>query len=301
MAEYVYNPGSAGGSGYGIVANPPTSGQPWTFNPAPLSALGLVEFGGIRIHDGTFVLTGLGGLIDTPDIRQTLTDRSEDHGQYLSGSFYAARQITVEGFVMTEFLEQMWPALDQLRGAFALGERQTLKRLDVLQPGWAEKRFCRVRSGGALTIASPGGGSEARKPYRDFQGVLVAPDPRLYGITLLDPDPHPLVGGSGNTFPMANAGNFPAPLTWRVVGPATNPKLIDDSRGRSIEYTGVVGSGANLVIDTLNRTATLSGGNVYKNVSRFDDLSIPPGGSVLRALTEGAGGTWRAEHRDTWI
>lgn len=297
MTAYVYDPGSDGSGGW------PQPGQP--VPDQALSGLGLVEYAGVRVHDGTYVLSGLGGLTDTPEVRQTLTDRAEEHGQFLSGSYYSSRTITLTGYVLTQELDQLWPALDQLRGAFRLPPaRAALQQLQVLQPGWTERRFVMVRPGGPLVIAERSG-SESRQPYRDWQMVLVAPDPRIYSSTLLDGpgQTQPLVSGSGSTRTLANNGNYDAPIHWVVQGPAESPKLIHDATGRSIEYVGPVPTGSTLIVSSLDRTATLNGGNVYKNLSRFDDLSIPPGGATFRALTAAtnAGGTWRVQHRHVWV
>lgn len=313
MAALDYVPGSDGSGGY----LRPAGASPLAVHVNPLGAIGLVELAGVRVHGApamtgnppdervpTYTLTGLGGLDSTPQARVTITDQAEAHGAFLSGSFYSARTITVEGFILTDDVEQLWLASDKLRGAFALPDRGQLRRVDVLQPGWAERRFVMARpTDSGLTLASPGGGSESRKPYRDWQGVLVAPDPRIYSSTLLDAQPRSLGTGAGTSAGMANDGNFPAPIVWVVQGPAESPKLIDDARGRSIEYSGPVPTGSTLIVSQLARAATLNGGNVYRNLTRFDDLSIPPGGLTLRSLTgvTNTGGTWRAEHRHTWV
>lgn len=298
MTAFVYNIGSDGSGGWpqpggGAIAH-------------PLSALGLVEFGGIRVHDGTFVLTAAGGLTDTPDVRTDVTDRARAHGAFLSGSFYGPRVLTVEGYVMTDHLDQMWPAIDLLRKACSLPAGEALLRVEALMPGWSGRRFTLARPVSPVAIANQSG-SDTRKPYRDWQVALLAPDPRLYGLVVLDPIGldfgATLTAAGSSTKRQENDGTYPAPGVWIVDGPAEKPELIDDGRGLAIRYGGPVATGSTLRVDTLERTATLDGANAYRNLTRFDDLSVPPGGADYRGVSQATntGGTWRYEHRHTWI
>lgn len=270
----------------------------------PLGANGLVEVGGIRIHDASYVLEGLGGLTDTPDVRTTLTDIGEAHGSFLSGSYYTARTVTVEGYTLADDVADLWPLMDRLRGAFSLtGGSTTLLTLQALLPGWTERRFVRCRPSSPLVVEQRGG-SEARVPLRRWQASVVCPDPRVQGVTLRGTnDPLPGASGGSVQHTTANAGNFPSPVRWVVNGPAESPSLIDDGNGLGINYFGPVATGRTLVVDTLARTATLDGGNVYKNLTRFDAITVRPGGTALRSTTQPTnnGGLARVEHRDTWV
>lgn len=272
----------------------------WTYDPGTSTpgGLALVETSALRINDGSFVLSAIGGLSDTPDVRASLAESAEGHGGYLSSSFYRPRQITVEGYVLTDSLADLWVAIDYLKGAFNLANPRGSTRLFVKSLGWSERRFCDVRVAGPLVIAEPGRGSEQRQPYRDFQIPLVAPNPRLYGETVYDTVNHAF---SNVQYQMVNEGSMPSPGQWIVDGPATNPSLIDDANARAIRYQGTVPSGSTLIVDLLYRTATLNGGNVYANLGQFDDVSVAAGGQTLRStVTSGTGG-WRYQHRSVWI
>lgn len=277
-----------------------------TSNPG---GVGLIEYGGVRVNNGSYILTALGGLVDTPAIRTTSTPSGEGHGAYLSNPFYDAREITVEGFVLVERLDELWPACDKLKGAFNLATT-ALRTLWVNQIGWAERRFVSARPSGPLVFADPGVGAQ-RQPRREFQIPLVAPDPRIYGETLWGagtyPDPrqddHTFTGLT--TYAHPNVGTFPAPITWIVNGPVTDPALVNNDNGRYIQYRGAVGSTQQLVVSSLARTATLDGANVYYNIERFDDMSLAPGANNLRRGSAATGFTsaarWVVQYRDAWV
>lgn len=295
-----YNAGSDGSSGYGTGAS-------------PLSALGLVEFPNLlvdsvplRIHDGTFVLTGAGGLWETPDARTTDTSAPYTHGAYPSSAFYLPRAITLEGFILADTLPEVWEAVEILR-RINLHDGLGYQHVESIMPGWRERRFQFARPAGPLLIAEPGVGSQQRQPRREFLLPLVAPNPRQYGATLrgatTQVTANGLTGAQG-TVQVLNEGNFPAPFEWVVVGPWNSPRLIDSSRGREIRYEGLVDTGQTLRVESSGRTATLNGANVYRNLSRFDDLEILPGGRTYEVAAVGssaAGGTTRVEHRSVWV
>lgn len=281
----MYDPGSSGVGGW-----PQPGRDPRQVHTNPLGALGLVEYGGVRIHDGSFVLEAVGGLTDTPETRQTLTDRAQDHGGFISGSFYSPRIVTVEGYTQTEYLDQLWPAMDLLRQAFGLPGAQILREAQFLMPGWTTRRRLLVRPYGPLAVEQLGG-SDARKPFRRWQAAIVAPYPLIEGIA--EKVVEGLLGGSMTP---TNDGNYPAHLRWEVDGPATNPRLLQS--GREIHYTGSLIAGQTLVVDTLNRTALINGGNVYRNVTRFDDVTIRYGTTTY--TTTGGTSPTRLKFRDTW-
>src|SRR5689334_12625591 len=83
---------------------------------------GLVEFGGIRINDGTFKTHHLGGLIDTPPVRSGVSEFPADHGGSASTPYYSPRDILLEGWIYVPVVDDLSAAMDQLRGAFALGD-----------------------------------------------------------------------------------------------------------------------------------------------------------------------------------
>ena len=63
---------------------------------------------------------------------------------------------------------------------------------------------------------------------------------------------------------------------WTVTGPATNPQISVLTTGTTLSYTGTVTATQTLVIDMLNKTATLNGANVTARVTG-DWINFIPG------------------------
>lgn len=74
---------------------------------------------------------------------------------------------------------------------------------------------------------------------------------------------------------------------WIVTGRSVNPTLVNITTGTSLTYTGTVTASQTLKIDMRNKTATLNGTNVLKNVSG-DWVSFAPGANRVSYSTANA-------------
>lgn len=71
---------------------------------------------------------------------------------------------------------------------------------------------------------------------------------------------------------------------WTIPGPADNPRLVNHTTGLTMQYNGRVLDGQELVIDTLNQSATLDGINVLQNLTG-DWVNFAPGGNIVDYIT----------------
>lgn len=109
--------------------------------------------------------------------------------------------------------------------------------------------------------------------------------------------------GNGGVLTLANAGNAEAWPVFTVVGPLTAPSFTDPASGRTIAYSGVVGSGQTLTIDTspFTRSVKLDGVDRSSLLTSAQWFSIPPGGSVTVQCGGSGGGTFAASWQNATI
>lgn len=97
--------------------------------------------------------------------------------------------------------------------------------------------------------------------------------------------------GSGTA---TNLGTFETPVIVEVRGPCTNPSV--SVNGITMTYTGLLGSGDIIIIDTGALTATLNGVGALTFNGAFPTLL--PGDNTVVAAT---GGTTIFKWRDCWL
>ncbi|RMH71870.1 MAG: hypothetical protein D6683_14265 [Actinomyces sp.] len=241
-----------------------------------------LSFGGVDMGDGTdYDVVDIDGL-GVPGVRSSDVETLRRHGLHPGDDFVGGRVVTV--------------TLEVDGGADAATLTSRMATLAAaLRPGQDES---------ALVFQLPGvaGGGRRRllvRPRRvavpvNLQRVyglpevvaqFAATDPRIYddtqstdstslptsGTGLTWPLTWPLnwgaVGTSGSIF-ATNAGNFEAPVTIRLDGPVTNPRIENVTVGRTIELDITLNAGEYLEIDTQARTVLLGG-----TASRYSSLT----------------------------
>ena len=73
-------------------------------------------------------------------------------------------------------------------------------------------------------------------------------------------------GGGGTSIVLVESIDNVYPI-WEVTGPTTNPQIENVNAGVIFSYTGSINANQTLVVDTLNKTASLNGVNVLGNLS----------------------------------
>lgn len=262
---------------------------------------GLVEFGGVRINDGTFVAERLGGLIDSPPVRAGVSELPGDHGGYAGTPLYLPAEIAIEGFLSVPTLPDVWAAQEQLRGAFNLAD-PSLRLLVFATSGWSCRRQMLARVADKVVFNEPGSLLK-QVPERDFLIPLVAPDPLQYDADLLR---SVTLAYNGAAVLLPNAGTFPTYFTARFSGTVTDPALLDDA-DNSQQIQIIKNLTTYIDVQTspvVGRSAISStGGDHYGDIAAFTLGIIPPGGRLVRATgsSVGVGANVTITYRDAYV
>ena len=228
----------------------------------------------------TWYLTKLEGWSDGPPPRNSLVQRTGEHGSFDGPAYLDTRAITIEGVAVCQDRVSTWRARDILAsicGDPTLG----LATLVVTQTGYLARRALVRRTTDIKT---------APLSLVSFKWsiILVAPDPRRYdnnqqsvavGLPqvgsggLVFPLVFPLTFGSGTSggqMVLTNAGTMATWPSWDVLGPTTGPVITNLDTGQRLAFdpTFDVAAGQHLLINPDAKTVFMDG------VSRRDRLFI---------------------------
>ncbi len=275
----------------------------WDFN------LGGVAFGGST----NLNVVGIDGWLGLPSLRVQDAPRAAAHGWFVGQDFADGRTITFD-------LEAQEATPAATAALLAAIEGQLVASSSLI----------------TLTGELPGRGvwrTQVRPRRRaqpiEYRNVLgrqqmtfqvIAPDPRLYSNTLKAPSSGlstasgglsfsaaaPFVFGSaggGGLLDCSNAGTFEAPYVVTFTGPLVAPSIEHVGQARILSFTGTLGAGETLVVDSLARTVLLGG-----TASRYSWLTslsqwftLQPGANTLRFTAGSGSGTVSVAYRDAWM
>lgn len=261
--------------------------------------------GDLQVHGaGAIALTGF--TIGSPDPRSVVDVRPEDHGTVDGTRWYGARVFDMAGRIVGADHEAMWAALDDLKGALALGVGADVT-LRFRRTGLAFLERASVRVSGALD--APLASELGAAPMVRFAVALEAPDPRIYSDTESTGSYDPTDAGTGGlTFPLTfplefdasagagtlqveNAGTIGTPAVLTITGPVVNPIIDNETAGLSIYTRNLdLAAGETVELDTLSRTVLLGGTTPRPDlvdVSLTDWWTLLPGVNQLRLRGSG--------------
>lgn len=103
--------------------------------------------------------------------------------------------------------------------------------------------------------------------------------------------------------PLVNSGNVDAYPTIQINGPLTNPTLVNETKGQTMNFTYTLTSGQFIVVDTVNRTvvyySSLGASPVnIRDAVTGDFITLAPGSNIVK-LTLG-GFTTNGNVQFTW-
>lgn len=109
--------------------------------------------------------------------------------------------------------------------------------------------------------------------------------------------------GAGGTMSLANDGNVETWPLFTLVGPIAQPSLTDPTTGRQLLYSGTLGAGQTLLIDTspFTRSVKLDGIDRFGFMLSAQWMSVPPGGSLTLQFGGSGIGTAMATWQDAYI
>lgn len=236
---------------------------------------GYVTLSGV-VLSGEDTTTGVTHVMESfdgwgsPAARLSMAAKPRGNGAWAGDSFLEARSISASGVIIAETATAARTAMDALISASSL--RDTT--LSVNESGTTRSLTVR-RSGGVLTDwLSP------REVRWSLQ--LIAPDPRKFGTTVSGSTTLATTSG-GLTIPFTipfsidstvtsgqihlnNPGNIAGPLTLRIDGPVTGPRVTHVTSGITLTFATsvVLGAGEWLEVD-LEKRQVLANGQSSRN------------------------------------
>ncbi len=237
----------------------------------------------------------LDGWDDTPEVVSQKTERVGQHGVHLGPQTYAARTLTLNGWICSRTMALRETALKQLHRSLPVNA------LAVVRVSDPPERYVQARIDGQIKATRIGQHCFA------IQIPLIAPDPRKYG---LNPDPLEIglpqaSGGvdlptslpvtlpvrlSGGSSEATSQGDMPAPWIARFIGPVGVPGIEVPDLGRRFAVNVSLGAGETLDLDSRTQTVVLNGtasrsGLIVRGSSWFE---LPPESTTTVRFTAGS-------------
>lgn len=255
-------------------------------------------------------ITNVQGLDNAP-IRSTERDHEGTDGGFMDAVYEKGRSVILEGMAYASG-DQVESFLDSLKANYA--PSRTLVPFYFKKPGVTE-RFLRVKPLGCRYDET----TLRRIGATEIQFSMYAEDPRIYSssansVTLVQSP----VAPSGRSYSrgysygygaavtpyvanMVNNGNRPTPVVFMINGPATNPRIINDTLGLTMSFNLTVDAGSMLVIDTYYHTVKLDGANRRGSLLLPNWFLLQPGNNFIRYASDFAGGSvLNAQYYDAW-
>lgn len=277
-----------------------------------------MEFQALVLGPGTdYIITEWTGL-GTPEYR-TSDDRIPlDHGVWTGPEYLEGRSVTLRTVVRGDSEALVTQNADALLQAWYLDTRDdgygTNEPLKVKLPG-RDERWLFGRPRRVMMETSGIKGTNIPSSLEFF-----ASDPRWYSATehstsiaynsaasgrAYDRAYDYGYGGAGqsNAVQILNAGSFPTRPHVRIDGPVTNPYIINETAGKTLQLTYTLPAGEYLDVDFADRTVMLNGTASRYYVKSGDWFELAPGNNDIRfgvGSTSGAPTavmTWR----DAWL
>lgn len=186
--------------------------------------LGDFIFNTIDENGIVWVITDINGWWFPPEVIAPEVPRGFGDGSYDVRGRYGARNITVEGVILTPFPELIEQAKDQLISAFDL----------VYKGAWLKTGNNPIRASWVRVVGKVDINTINSRGRTEFRAELRAADPIKYSWNSADPEGYEtvelsaknsLVPGSGSVS-ITNIGNYPVPLYFEVSGPIEGPATI---------------------------------------------------------------------------
>ena len=256
-------------------------------------------------------VTKVAGL-DSAPFRETIRDREGQDGGFMDAEFETGRELSIEGTVYG-IVGNTEPYLDSIKENW--GPSTSLVPLYVKLPG-VSQRLLFVKPRGVRYDQD----TAQRIGCTPIQFLAYAEDPRLYDDNLqsfVAPYGGLATTGFGFNFSfnfsfgasipltgvnVINGGNRPTPALITIQGPVVNPRVINDTSGRTLAfYPLTLTVSDTVVIDLDHRTAILNGStNVRGLMISPDWFLFPKGSTFIRFGGESGSGTATVSLRNAW-
>ncbi|SRR5712691_9413302 len=272
---------------------------------------------GVILNDDTVIsrpfvdINAVHGLDNAP-YRETRRDHEGVDGGFIDAEFETGREIQLEGTVYSNGTS-LEAFLDNLKSNFA-PVREVVPFYFTTESN--EIRFLNVKPTGCnydWELAR-------RLGITDVKFNMFAEDPRIYSNTLTSQTMDiSTINTNGFSFNIAfnlsfggssaigsgqfflNAGNRPTPAVMTILGPVTNPTIINDTIGISLVFLIDIAASETLVIDLANHTVRLNGITNRRNTMLSPTwFMFDPGYTFIRFAAASGSGTLTVNMRSAW-
>lgn len=243
--------------------------------------------------------------LDATDYRIVEYPMPGQDGAVVSQAFYDARTITLSGIISGQTPTQY------MQNRLLLSQATGINRDNSGYPVLTQLSFQTLDGNQFFIMVQP------KKPTFDFgnttwtkfQLPLLAPDPRIYGVSqqnsgqitvlvgggFIVPVVVPVVssGSSGGSALVTNSGTTDSHPILTLVGPLTNPYVQNQTTGLAFQLDTTIPAGSSVIVDMYHKTVTLNGSSLISNVDPLSSWwTIVPGTNniVLSTSSSGDGG-----------
>lgn len=279
-----------------------------------LMAAATLTFNGLTVGGGGLDVVELEGVWESPDVRTSDVERSRAHGLWPGVDLLGGRAVTATVQANADLSDQLW--VDVQEALRPTGDELPLTvELSGFAGGRVLRSNCRVRR-----VAVPVDVDRYQFGVARLVVEWFATDPRFYddsateeSVTIASPTGTGLAFDAtfdlsfGGPLPSGvvsvdNEGNFAAPWVVEFLGPVTDPRIELVSTGRTLSFSGSVGGGQTLTVDSLTKSVTLGGSSRYSWLlpgSQWFDLA--PGVNQVRLAASAGSGSGTLTFRSAWI
>lgn len=277
------------------------------------------EFRGLLMGpDTAYEIVAIEGLLALPDISNSDQGRLRRHGLRAGDDFVLGRTVVLSIEVYGVDAQAFALAIDNLDQALRPGvaEEPLVFRLPTVSNGVKIQVGARVRRSD-LTVDTTF--------FYNRQIVAIefdCTDPRRYANTIstanaslpsdaggltfnATPDFSFGLASSGGAISATNAGSFGAPVVFRIEGPVTSPRIINDDTGAQLWLKGLtLTAGQYILLDSESRTVKLNGtaDRYFYLTSDSSWWDLEPGSnSVSYAASAFTASTLSASWRSAWV
>ena len=276
-----------------------------------------MERGGLLIGDTTdYDIRQISGLASLPEVRPQDRPLLLRHGSVPGLDYLGVRSFSVDLELIDETSSSLSTKLATLGAAFQSEAAESVIAFQV--PGIAGGVKAQVS--GRVRRRDVPVGLEFAYGMAQASFEVVCSDPRIYsqventdnvglatsggGLTF-NASPNFTFGATstGGTLNISNAGNFDAPVSFRIDGPITNPIIESVTTGKTLSFTITLATGEFLVVDSSARTVLLAG-----TASRYYTLDVgsewfdlePDTNEISFRADAATAATLTATWRDAW-
>lgn len=253
--------------------------------------------------------------LDSAPYRETIRDHEGMDGGFMDAEFEKGRELILSGTIYCN-KDLVETYLDSLKANFApsttpiplylLSDSSVPERLVYVKPRGIRYNWESLRRLG-MTAAQFSMYAEDPRIYTSSKTTtVIAFGSQVYtgfGFNLGFSFGFGGTSGTTDGSTVTNNGNRPTPAVLTILGPVTDPQVINDAVSKTLKFVTTLASGETLVIDLAARTVLLNGITNRRNTLQDPNwFLLQPGDNFIRfrGASGSAPSSLTIEHRPAW-